>query len=116
MALSVLQIGYYKSLLEVRRLMLEGDGYTVTSVLGNEQGMAVSATGRFDLIVIGFSAPHSVRRNMVRWLKQHIPGVPVVALLANDHENFPDADFSTLSENPLTWLAAVRSAAAKSPN
>lgn len=116
MGLSILQIAYYPSLLETRRRMLEGDGYAVTSVLGNDQGMAVAAAGRFDVIVVGFSAPHSMRTNMVRWLKQNISEVPVVVLLAHDHENFPDADHTTLSESPLSWLAAVRKACTKSSN
>ena len=88
MSLSVLQIAYYPSLLETRRLMLEGDGYTVSSALGNDQGMAIASAVRFDVIVVGFSAPESVRTDMVRWLKQHIPGTPVVVLLAHNFSVF----------------------------
>jgi CheY-like chemotaxis protein len=116
MGQSILQIAYYPSLLETRGRMLEKDGYAVTSVLGNDQGMAVASAGRFDVIVVGFSAPHSMRTNMVRWLKQNISEVPVVVLLAHSHEDFPDADLTTLSENPLTWLAAVRKASTRTSN
>jgi len=108
MGLSILQIAYYSSLLETRRLMLEGDGYAVTSALGNDQGMALASAGRFDAIVVGCSASLPIRTSMVRWLKQHVPDTPVVALLARDSEPFPDADVATSAGNPLTWLAAVR--------
>ncbi len=108
MASSVLQIGYYPTLLQTRQLMLEQNGYQVTSVLGNEQGMAVAPSQRFDVIVIGFSDTHAMRSGMVRWLKQHLPETPVVALLANTSETFTDADCATLSEDPAVWLATVR--------
>lgn len=116
MGLSILQIAYYPSLLEIRGRMLEEDGYAVTSVLGNDEGMAVASAVRFDLIVVGFSAAHAVRTKMVRWLKENISEVPVVVLLGHYHEDFPDADVATLSESPLTWLTAVRKACTKSSN
>jgi CheY-like chemotaxis protein len=108
MKLSVLQIAYYPTLLETRQELLQRDGYTVTSALGNEQGMALAGMGVFDVIVVGFSTSHPERTAIVRWLKQHMPSVPVVALLANSGERFPEADFATLSEDPREWLAAVR--------
>jgi DNA-binding NtrC family response regulator len=110
MAFSVLQIGYYQTLLETRQVMLEHDGYRVTSALGNDQGMEVAGSGDFDVIVVGFSAGHPERTTMVQWLKQHIPGIPVVALLAHRGEMFPDADGETFSEDPLDWLVTVRQA------
>ncbi len=114
--LSVLQIAYYPNLLATRRVMLEKDGYTVTSALGNDQGIAIASAGRFDVIVVGFCATHSVRTNIVRWFKQHIPDVPVVVLLAHSSERFLDADVATFSESPATWLAMVRQACSKNPN
>jgi DNA-binding NtrC family response regulator len=116
MALSVLQIAYYPSLLQTRRVILESDGYSVVSALGNDQGMAIAASETFDVIVVGFSAAHATRTSMVRWLKQHAPIIPVVALLAHDLEEFPDADYATLSEDPIVWLAMIRQACAKNSN
>ena len=57
--------------------------------------------------VVGFSAKYSLRSQMVRWLKQFAPRTPVVVLLANEDERFPEADCATLSEDPATWLATV---------
>jgi CheY-like chemotaxis protein len=113
MKLSVLQIAYYPSLLETRQALLEREGYTVTSALGNEQGVSLAGMGSFDVIVVGFSTSHPDRTAIVRWLKQHVPDVPVVALLANSSEGFPEADLATFSEDPREWLAAVRGACSR---
>jgi DNA-binding NtrC family response regulator len=110
MSVSVLQIAYYPTLMETREAMLVHDGYKVVSVLGNDQGMTISGNGNFDLVVVGFSASLAERTRMVRWLKQHMPEVPVIALLRHSGESLPDADWTTFSEDPQVWLAAVRHA------
>ena len=107
---SVLQIGHYPTLLETRSSMLESDGYKVTSALGNQQGMA--AAHRTDVVVVGFSGPLPDRLH-IRWLKLQLPSTPVVALLANSNEKFPDADLVTFSENPRDWLITVVACARK---
>ncbi len=103
----ILQIAYYPGLLQSRQIMLEQEGHQVISALGNEQGIALAGSGQFDVVVIGFSSGTSTRDAMVRWLKQHVPQTPVVVLLGNSSEHFPDADRETLSENPRVWLNAV---------
>ena len=107
MKTSVLQVAYYPALLHIRQQMLEDAGYNVVSALGNDQGMSIAAAQEFDVVVVGFSGPHSDRSRMVRWLKQHSPKTPVVTLLARETEHFPDADCETLSEDPRVWLAAL---------
>jgi DNA-binding NtrC family response regulator len=109
MAAHILHVGYYDTLLEIRAEMLQAAGYQVTSVLGNDNavGLDSAVIGATDLIVVGFSAPHSLREAMVHWFKAHYPKIPVVALQFNGWENFPEADVATLSEDPKVWLAAV---------
>ena len=114
-AISVLQIAYYPTLLTTRQILLEQDGYVVTSALGNDEGMALALSTHFDIIVVGFSAGNRSRTKMVRWLKLNLPATPIVVLLAYPSESFPDADCATLSENPRQWLAAVRQTCAKEP-
>ena len=103
----ILQVAYYQSLLEARRMMLENHGYDVTCAFGNDQAKVLVNSNTFDVIVVGFSAKYSLRSQMVLWLKQFAPRTPVVVLLANDAERFPEADCATLSEDPATWLATV---------
>ena len=97
----------------MRQSLLEHEGYAVTSVLGNDQGMAVVTSENFDVIVVGFCSDTEIRIRMVRWLKQNVPRSPVVALLAHSLESLPDADCETLGDNPVVWLTAVRQTCAK---
>jgi DNA-binding NtrC family response regulator len=105
----ILQVAYYGSLLTTRQAMLEHSGYQVTSVLGNEKALRLTADqmSSFDLIVVGFSAKQGERASAVRVFKQRNPGIPVVVLQANSSERFPEADAVTVSEDPAIWLAAV---------
>ena len=109
MATHVLQVAYYPALLNTRSEMLKNAGYRVTSVLGNEEAMALPASviAAADLIVVGFSTGHSVRAAMVHWFKAHHPGIRVIALVFYNEEPFSEADACSTSEDPKIWLAAV---------
>jgi len=112
MASHILQVAYYPGLLEIRTQLLESSGYQVTSVLGNDDAIALDGTGiaTLDLVVVGFSAPHAIRSAMVRWFKAHYPKIPVIVLQFSNWETFPEADLVTLSEDPNIWLAAIANA------
>src|SRR5712691_5897451 len=111
MAAHILQVAYYPTLQETRTLMLKSAGYQVTSVLGNDNAMSLDGTliAAADLIVVGFSASHSVRAAMVLWFKARYPKIPVVVLQFSSWEKFPEADVSTFSEDPTLWLAEIAS-------
>jgi len=111
MAAHILQVAYYPILQETRTLMLKSAGYQVTSVLGNDNaiGLDGAVIAAADLIVVGFSASHSVRAAMVLWFKARYPKIPVVVLQFSSWEKFPEADVSTFSEDPTIWLAEVAS-------
>jgi hypothetical protein len=109
MGAHILQVAYYPALQEIRALMLKSAGYEVTSVLGNDNAIALDAAviAAANLIVVGFSASHSIRAAMVLWFKAHYPKIPVVVLQFSNWEQFPEADISTFSEDPNTWLAEI---------
>ncbi len=111
MAAHILQVAYCPTLQETRTLMLKSAGYQVTSVLGNDNAMGLDGAviAAADLIVVGFSASHSVRAAMVLWFKAHYAKIPVVVLQFSSWEKFPEADVSTFSEDPTIWLAEVAS-------
>jgi CheY-like chemotaxis protein len=114
----ILQVAYYPSLLRTRTLMLETAGYRVTSTLGNSEAMELDASeiAKIDLVVVGFSASHSIRTEMVRWFKANYPKIPVVALQADAWEQFPDADVKTMADDPKVWIAAVTTTVDKTNN
>jgi DNA-binding NtrC family response regulator len=109
MAAHILQIAYYPTLQDTRARMLEAAGYRVTSVMGNDDAIRVNerSMGTIDLALVGFCAPYTIREAMVHWLKTHSPDIPVIALQFHEWEDFPEADASTLSENPQIWLSTV---------
>src|SRR5437588_11417143 len=111
MAAHILQVAYYPSLQETRTLMLKSAGYQVTSVLGNHNaiGLDGAVIATTDLIVVGFSASHSVRAAMVLWFKARYPKIPVVVLQFSSWEKFREADVSTFSADPTICLAEVAS-------
>src|SRR5437762_6569758 len=75
MAAHILQVAYYDTLRELRVKMLEAAGYQVTSVSGNDNAMGLDGAviAGANLIVVGFSAEHSVRAAMVLWFKRTTP-------------------------------------------
>lgn len=103
----MLSVAFNSALMKTREALLRSRGYTVTSVLGAEPAKAAAGQG-FDVFAVGHAAPWTERRDLVRWLKQNFPGVPVVCLLRNRFEEpIPEADCSTDVEDPKGWLAAV---------
>src|SRR5207244_5243718 len=111
MAAHILQVAYYNNLEEIRAKLVEAAGCQVTSVLGidNAMGLNGAVIATADLVVVGFSTPHSVRAAMVHWFKAHYPKIPVVALQFYGCEKFAEADVDTLSEDPTIWLAQIAS-------
>src|SRR5258708_1845264 len=82
----ILHIAYSPILLFTRNLMLMRQGYSVVSVLGNDQafGLAAKADRKFDVILIGHCTELSVRREAARFFKNNFPSIRVVALLSDD--------------------------------
>jgi hypothetical protein len=66
-----------------------------------------------DSMMIGFSAPHSVRAAMIHRCNERGPKTPVVVLRFHRAETFPEAD-GTVSDEPETWIAAIASTRKKS--
>ena len=89
--------------------MLEADGHSVTSVLGNEQCKGLADQGHFDVVLVGFSSRVEQRLEIIRWLKQNRPQSPIVAL-RDRSEDLPFADLAVSAQDPQAWLAAVREA------
>lgn len=91
--------------------MLRLSGYQVTSVLGNQEAMQFDDTtlAEVDLVVVGFSAPYSIREAIVHWFKTQHPRLPVLVMQSVAWEKFPEADAAVLSEEPTVWLEKVGS-------
>ena len=87
--------------------MMERNGWLVTSALGNDHCKAIATQSDFDVVVVGFSGKLEDRCEIIRWLKEHRPQFPIIAL-RNRSEELPLADHAVSSEDPQVWLAVVR--------
>jgi hypothetical protein len=111
----ILHVSYSPILLFTRNLMLLKQGYSVVSVLGNDQAInAAAKPGEgFNVILIGHCAELSVRRECARALKEMLPHARLVALRSVVFLGEVDeADLNTDSESPDEWLGEVRRFAA----
>jgi DNA-binding NtrC family response regulator len=109
MSAHILQVAYYPTLRDIRAQLLGAAGYEVSSVLGNDEAMALSPShiAAIDLVVVGFSTSHSVRAAMVQWFKVRHSMIPVVALQFYEWETFVEADAVSLCEDPRNLLATI---------
>ena len=88
-----------------RQLMLEGQGYRVTSALGFTEAEAQCQRGGFDLLVLGHSIPSKDKQALVAHFRAN-NRAPIVSLLragepfldAADHHISPDDPRGLLQE------------------
>lgn len=93
-------------------MLLQRAGYDVTCALGNQKAMELAKKGDFNLAVVGHSTSLAARVEMLQWLAEHWPGLPVVALRRHPAEVLPAATYVADVDDPGQWLAAVAKAAA----
>ena len=104
---TILHIGYDSVLLQVREAALERHGYHVVSVKGNEAAMRIANDGA-DLVVVGNGGTFEQRSEMVKWLAEHWPRLPMLAMTASDTERFPQASLVFSGDTPNDLAAAVQ--------
>src|SRR5215472_14494350 len=101
----IFSISYDQALLATRQMMLEQEGYLVTSALGLADGIAKCNGNCYDLFVIGHSIPIADKEHLVNHFRQH-GEAPVLSLLRAG-ENEVAADFYTYSDRPEELLRMV---------
>lgn len=87
--------------------LLRSHGYGVISVPSNEAAkVLLSSIQKYDLFIIGHTAPEKCRSEMADWLKTHYPNVKVLALNP-PHQPLLNADCNALASDPEGWLSFV---------
>jgi hypothetical protein len=109
----VFQIAYDETLMASRAALLESDGFTVLSVLGNDAAKAaLEKTESFSLFIIGHGSPPTTRREMADWLKTNYPNVPILALNPPYQQELAPADYNLVLNGPEEWLFVVEASTA----
>jgi hypothetical protein len=109
----IFQIAYDDLLMTSRAQLLEADGYTVMSVVGNEAAKAaLEKTEGVSLFILGHGAPPPARREMADWLKIKHPKVPILALNPPYQQELAPADYNLVLNGPEEWLFVVEASTA----
>jgi len=103
----ILSVSYDPSLLATRQMVLETQGYTVTSALGFAEAMGKCKTASFDLFILGHSIPANDKRELMRTFKEHCPA-PILSL-DRVNEARVQADFHASPDEPAKLLRTVKS-------
>jgi len=107
----IFQIAYEERLSIARNELLRHRGYEVVSVMGNESAKVIlSMPEKYDAFILGHAAPEPDRREMVRWLKEHYPKVPVLALNPPSQKELAGADFNVQQNGPEVLLSTITAA------
>ena len=76
-------------------------------VIGNRAAKAVlSSIQHCDFFIVGDGAPEQTRMGMVDWLKDHYPGVKILAFNP-PNEQVANADYNVLENGPENWLSII---------
>lgn len=105
------QIAYDETLASLRTDLLKRRGYEVVTVLGNEAAKTVLSLPQYcDLFIVGDQAPQETRQEIVAWLRERYPSVPIVALNAADGRELGSADYNVVSHGADAWLSTISTA------
>ena len=103
----IFHIAYNEEASLRRAELLRSRGFGVITVLSNEAAkVLLSSIQKYDLFIVGHSAPERRRREMVDWLKTHYPNIEVLALNPR-HRPLPNADYNALESDSAAWLLFV---------
>ncbi len=105
MSKRILSVSYNSSLLATRKLLLEINGYGVTSALGFSQAMAQCQAGGFDLFILGHSIPKDDKLELIKAFREHCPA-PILSLERFGEDPVP-SDFHDTPDDPEKFLKTV---------
>lgn len=105
MAKRILSVSYDESLLATRQMLLETQGYNVTSALGFTQAIRHCKTAGFDLFILGHSIPATDKQELISTFHNNCPA-PVLSLGRIGEELVP-SDFHLFPDKPEQLIQTV---------
>jgi DNA-binding response OmpR family regulator len=106
MSKRILSVSYHEELLITRRMLLEREGYEVTSALGFTQSVARCKAGGFDLFILGHSIPDLDKDELIKAFR-NANSAPVVSLQRHGELPVHNADFEVPVDDPAEFLKTV---------
>lgn len=102
----ILSLSSSEVLSTTRQLLLEKEGYEVTSLVNIDDIQKLPTDVNFDLAIIGHGFIGQAKRHMAHVINKRFPGVLILEMCLHSPE-IPGADF-ILSDSPGELLDAVR--------
>ena len=106
MAKRILSVSYDAALLNTRRMLLEHEGYDVTSALGFTEAISRCLDGGFDLFILGHSLPHRDKEHLIKSFRSGC-SAPVLSLRKTGERIVTAADYQVFSHNPDDLLNSI---------
>ena len=111
----ILSVSYDEPLLLTRGLLLEREGYRVTSAVGFNPALSQCQKGGFDLFVLGHSIPQRDKLELIHCFRKNSEA-PVLSLQRTGEPLVDSADYHVLPEDPREFLAMVARILLRRPN
>ena len=106
MSPKILSISYQEPLLQTRHMLLEQQGYDVTSALGFTDAMTHCRNGGFDLFVLGHSIPAHDKDELIRTFRQNCDA-PILSLRRHGEPEVDAAEYHIFPDDPRELLNKV---------
>lgn len=106
MSRNILSVSYDENLLTTRGLLLEREGYQVTSALGFTAGLAHCQSTVFDLFVLGHSIPDQDKLELIKAFRAK-SAAPVLSLRRQGERLVDIAEYHAFPDHPGDLLDTV---------
>ena len=106
MSKNILSVSYHPELLVTRHMLLEREGYNVTSALGFTQSIAKCSQGDFHLFILGHSIPQADKGKLIKAFRISSAG-PVLSLARLGEPPVEAADYEMPMDGPAEFLTMV---------
>src|SRR5262249_24181128 len=108
----ILLISYDERLLISRRMLLEREGYSVSSALGFKEALGNCNDGAFDLLILGHSIPVNDKEGLIKTFRAN-SSAPILSLWENDEAVSNSVDYLAFSDTPEKLLGHVETILAR---
>lgn len=112
----ILLVSYEERPLIERRMLLECEGYKVSSALGFKEGLANCNNGlarSFDLFILGHSIPIADKERLIAAFRSNATA-PILSLWKHDEQIDCSVDYLAFSDSPDKLLGSVATILARS--
>jgi DNA-binding NtrC family response regulator len=99
----IMSVSYDESLLRTRQILLQKEGYEVTSAQGFTDGLALCKNGGYDLFILGHSIPVSDKTQLIKAFRKGCDA-PIITLRRSIGEKKPDGADYDIDPDPEALL------------